>query len=339
MTQTPAQPDAEPEARPLPMNRRLLIIQGVFSLAALAAVVWWASNQEAPQIPTSSSSIAWLAGGLGLYALVTLMRGERWWRILRRQEVHVKRRDAYALVTVGYAGNNILPLRAGEALRVVILSRRTDAGIRTGLGTVLAERILDAITLGSIFLIVVLGVLRETALPGDGHQLLYLAIGIGVLALLCLALLMMRRHHIIERAREWLRPIAGAPRALLSRQGAGLLVFTGGLWVVEAGVYTAVANAVSLDISLTGSMYLVVLTNLFALLPAAPGYVGTFDFAVIFGVKALGGASAVTQTYLILLRFILFVPITIVGFVLLVARYGGLAQWRTARVEAEASRA
>jgi glycosyltransferase 2 family protein len=321
------------------MNRRLLIIQGVFSLVALAAVVWWASHQEAPTIPTSGSSIAWLAGGLALYALVTLMRGERWWRILRRQEVHVQRRDAYALTTVGYAGNNILPLRAGEALRVVILSRRTDAGIRTGVGTVLAERILDAITLGTIFVVVVLGLLRETSLPGDGHQLVFLAIGLGVVALLGVALIVMRRHHVVERARDWLRPIAGAPRALLSKQGAALLIFTCFLWVVEAGVYTAVAHAVSLDISLTGSMYLVVLTNLFALLPAAPGYVGTFDFAVIFGVKALGGASAVTQTYLILLRFILFVPITIVGFLFLVLRYGGLGQWRTARVEAEASRA
>lgn len=321
------------------MNRRLLIIQGVFSLAALAAVVWWASNQDAPTIPTSAGSIAWLAGGLALYAVATLMRGERWHRILRHQSVHVSRRDAYSLVTVGYAGNNVLPLRAGEALRVFLLSRRSDAGMRTGFGTVLAERILDAITLGSIFLVVVLGVLRETTLPTGGHQALFLGIGLGVLVLLGIGLVLMRRHHLFTRVREWLRPIAGAPRALLSRHGLALLVFTFGLWFIEAGVYTAVANAVSLDISLTGSMYLVVLTNLFALLPAAPGYVGTFDFAVIFGVKALGGASSLTQTYLILLRFILFVPITIVGFGLLVFRYGGLGQWKAARVEAEASRA
>ena len=36
-------------------------------------------------------------------------------------------------------------------------------------------------------------------------------------------------------------------------------------------------------------------------------------------------------SYLLLLRFVLFVPITVVGFVLLVVRYGGLSRIRAAR--------
>ena len=55
------------------------------------------------------------------------------------------------------------------------------------------------------------------------------------------------------------------------------------------------------------------LTNFVAALPAAPGSIGTFDAAVAFGAKALGGAGAVVITYLLLLRFILYVPITVVG--------------------------
>jgi hypothetical protein len=44
---------------------------------------------------------------------------------------------------------------------------------------------------------------------------------------------------------------------------------------------------------------------------------------------ALWLASAVS--YLVLLRFVLFVPITVVGFVLLLVRYGGLARIKAAR--------
>ena len=44
-----------------------------------------------------------------------------------------------------------------------------------------------------------------------------------------------------------------------------------------------------------GALYLVALTNLFAMLPAAPGYVGTFDAAVIFGVKAIGGTGSAAR--------------------------------------------
>jgi hypothetical protein len=38
----------------------------------------------------------------------------------------------------------------------------------------------------------------------------------------------------------------------------------------------------------------------------------------------------------VLLRFVIVVPITLLGFVLLAARYGGLAKLRSARSEARA---
>ena len=61
----------------------------------------------------------------------------------------------------------------------------------------------------------------------------------------------------------------------------------------EGAVYLAVAKAVELDISATGALYLVALTNFVAALPAAPGSIGTFDAAVAFGAKALGGCGVV----------------------------------------------
>jgi glycosyltransferase 2 family protein len=98
-----------------------------------------------------------------------------------------------------------------------------------------------------------------------------------------------------------------------------------------------VARAVDLDLSGMGALYLVALTNLFAMLPAAPGYVGTFDAAVVFGVKAVGGTGSAAVSYLLLLRFMLFVPITLVGLVVLVTRYGGWSRIRTARFEASSA--
>jgi uncharacterized membrane protein YbhN (UPF0104 family) len=86
------------------------------------------------------------------------------------------------------------------------------------------------------------------------------------------------------------------------------------------------------------SLYLVALTNLFAMIPAAPGYVGTFDAAVIFGVKAIGDTGSAAVSFLLLLRFLLFVPITLVGLVVLVTRYGGWSRLRAA-VRLETSRA
>ena len=56
---------------------------------------------------------------------------------------------------------------------------------------------------------------------------------------------------------------------------------------------------------------------------------GTFDAAVIFGVRAIGASRSAALTYLLLLRFVLFVPITIVGLIALVTRYGGWSRLRS----------
>jgi hypothetical protein len=55
---------------------------------------------------------------------------------------------------------------------------------------------------------------------------------------------------------------------------------------------------------------------------------------VLFAAKSLGRSHGVAVSFLLLLRFVLFIPITVTGLVLLVGRYGGLAGYRAARLQA-----
>ena len=73
-------------------------------------------------------------------------------------------------------------------------------------------------------------------------------------------------------------------------------------------------------------LYLVALASVFALIPSGPGYAGTQDAATVIGIKAIGGTGATAVSYLVMLRFVLLVPITVVGLLLLAFRYGGFAR-------------
>src|ERR1700741_688714 len=137
------------------MNRRFALIQALVSLVALAAVVWGATKQEAPELPSGAEAIGWLVASLLIYAVATLVRGERWHRILVITGVHAQRRDCYGPPGVGYMGNNVLPARAGEVLRVVLLAPRCDASKRVVAGSIVGERLLDVIVLVVIFVITV----------------------------------------------------------------------------------------------------------------------------------------------------------------------------------------
>ena len=64
--------------------------------------------------------------------------------------------------------------------------------------------------------------------------------------------------------------------------------------------------------------------ELVSIIPSAPGYVGTFEAAVVFGLHAIGIEGGQAVAYALLIRFLLYVPITAVGLVLLLVRYGGL---------------
>jgi glycosyltransferase 2 family protein len=320
------------------MNRRFALIQALVSLVALAAVVWWATKQESPHIPTGGDAIAWIIAAVGLYVLATLVRAERWHQILEHTGVKAKRADCYALTTVGYMGNNVLPARAGEALRVVLLSPRCNAGKRTLISSIVAERVLDVIVLLTIFVVTVYGVLETSEVRPTDRPLLVTGIGILLLLAAAVAIWVLRKHHFFERVRDWLRPLADSPRAVVSRWGLVLLAATFLLWTIEASVYWTVAQAIEMDISISGALYLVALTNFVAALPAAPGSIGTFDAAVAWGTHRLGMAGSVAVSYVILIRFVLYVPITIVGLVVLVTRYGGWSRLRSA-TRLEASRA
>lgn len=317
-----------------PARKRIVV--GIVWLVPIVCVVWWASKQEAPRLPSDADGIMALVGALALYAVATLIRAERWERILRRADVDAKRGDVYALTPIGYMGNNVLPARGGELLRTFLLGARVPSATkRTILGTILAERVLDAVALGVILVVLASNLLSE--LPPPSTTVL-LAIGAVVVLLLVAALVaLLKFRERLVFVLEALLPMAQPTKQLLSVQGAVLLVVSLLIWVVEASVYIAVGHAVGIELGLHDGLAVVAFTNAAALIPAAPGYIGTYDAAVIFAVNTVSNASrSAVLSYLILLRFVLFVPITVVGFLLLVVRYGGLSRVKAARDAARA---
>jgi hypothetical protein len=123
-------------------------------------------------------------------------------------------------------------------------------------------------------------------------------------------------------------------RNLRGAHGLSMLALTVVIWLGEAAVWGSCAAALDLGASPLEALYLVALASMFALIPSGPGYAGTQDAAAVIGVKAIGGTSAQALSYVILVRFVLFVPITAAGLLALVTRYGGIAGLRRAGREA-----
>jgi hypothetical protein len=286
--------------------------------------VWWALRQEPPQLPDTAGELLALAAAVAVYGLATVVRAERWQRLLLADGALPRRADSYALTVVGYMGNNLLPARAGDALRVLLLAPRAGTGRRTVIGTLLAERLLDVVVILLLFVVVGYGLLGAVGAEKVEYVVLgALALGVAATG----AVLVARRN---ARLLALVDPILSSTLGLRRRHGLWQLGATLCIWALETGVWMLVGAAVGLGMSVLEGVYLVALASVFALIPSGPGYAGTQDAAAVIGIKAIGGTGAMAVAYLLMLRFVLVVPITLLGLVLVVGRYGGFGRLRTA---------
>jgi uncharacterized protein (TIRG00374 family) len=310
----------------------LRIVGLAISLVSVAAVVWWASRQQPPSFPTSAADLALLVAAVGVYGLGMALRSERWRALLLASAATSARSDCYALTLVGYMGNNVLPLRAGDAMRVYLMAPRAGTSMRNVIGTLVAERVLDVVVIAALFGIVAYGVLSGVGVPGDTARGAAALIA-GAALFAAIFLIAARSTEAGRRLIEYVRPMIVATRTLVGGHGAAMLGITVAIWLTEAGTYLLVGDAAGLDPSPVQAMYLVTLAGVFVLVPSGPGYLGTFDAAILFGANAIGATGSQAVSYLLLLRFVLLVPVTLAGLIALVTRYGGATAWRSARAE------
>jgi uncharacterized membrane protein YbhN (UPF0104 family) len=336
---TPTAGDATRQSpRPSWVRRRQRLLGLLVSAVSLAAVVWWATQQEAPTFPSSASTLGLLGGAIGLYGIATLLRGWRWHTILNRVEIGHRAADAYGLTAVGYMGNTVLPVRGGELLRVALLAQRSTGSPGQILGSIVAERVLDAVALVALF-----GVMTWIGVAGApvGTVPATFAVAAVLLAVAgAFGYLRLRQRGRLERFAVRMRPLTRATRLLLGLSGVPLLALTMVVWLLEGVILFLVGESLGVGISVAEGTFLIVLASFFALVPAAPGYVGTFDAAILFGLAGLDVKGGLGVSFVLLVRFVLFVPITGAGLVLLLTRYGGLSGRRAeARLDYEAPKA
>src|SRR3954447_16941310 len=171
---------------------RLRVLGWLVSAAALAGVVIWALGEPPPPAPKYPSLIP---VAVTLYAVATFVRGERWRLLLRFDGATASRVDCQALVCVGYMGNNVLPARAGDAMRVVYMTPRSGVSTRTVIGTLVAERVLDVTVLFSLYAVLA-GVLGAGTLSADRFLFAVAAIGVLLIFAAIAAVLAHRGGHL-----------------------------------------------------------------------------------------------------------------------------------------------
>lgn len=293
----------------------IIILTNVFSLIFLG---WALYKADLPRIWGEIRRMhwAWVSVAATADVLVYLLHGWRWRLMLRP----IQRIPYFQFVRAIYAGlyaNEVVPLRAGELIRCFLLSRSSGIPISVTFASALIERIFDGIWLMAFFFFA----LRVGHLPRvlvNGGYLLGIII---VLASLVLSYGMYAREQSIDLFFDftipaWFNTLIEDLHLIGHSRFLYYSFFVSGLYLIAqvAPIY-AVIRAYNLHVPVLASFTMMVLLRLSAVVPQAPGNLGSFQWVAAKTLMIFGIIQAQAYRFSIVLWAILTLPLIAVGFV------------------------
>ena len=322
------------------------ITVSIVLLLFLAYQVYRIDDPSALIDELASANYFFLIPAVAVYFVGVYFRALRWQFLLSPLR-HFPVVRLYPVVVIGYAANNLLPMRLGELVRSYYLARQEDFSASSALGSVAVERVFDGLTLIALVAITVpwllllgqfdwtAGVSQSTAtilavvvvLVFGGFLLLFTLLaswkGFSDLVARMLGLLPGRLGQIGLRFFDSFVSALGILNS--PRKHLALVALSSPIWICEFVVYFLVSYTFDIgsyfDSWVTYALAIALLTatsNLATGIPSAVGGIGPFEVVAQQTLAALGVAVGVAVNYALVVHLVaLWLPVNVVGLALL----------------------
>jgi uncharacterized protein (TIRG00374 family) len=312
---------------------------------SLVLVVWLFSSvdRERLLVQILQTDWRWLLVSAALGPIGLLARARRW-RYLFPPGSNPP--GLVPAMMIGYMVNNVLPLRAGEFVRVYVVARRWGGHFWTAAATLIVERVLD-----SLCIVLILGILIFLVpVPRvvEWAAIIMLAVDVvGISVLVAIAAAPGRCQRIIAvLTSRWPafreRLLHGFERFLHGLDGIRtrshalpLVAWTIVVWLIPAAAAWTGLRAVHLDLPWLAGWVVLAFVGLGVSIPSAPGYVGVFHAAAVLATRIFGVSETDGFGYGIVLHAGQFIPVTVLGWIYLVREHMTLGE--ATRVSAPAT--
>lgn len=254
------------------------------------------------------------------------------WRYLLIHERSLKLSSLYPAVIIGYMANNLFPARLGEFIRAWVLAEREQMQTPAVFASLVIDRLFDGfsvmVMLGAVLLTLRLPPGMEqsaTVLRAGGITTLvfYLAVVI-FLALLkkrpvaTLALFAVMLKPFPRTVSEKIIPLVGSflGGLRISRRGSDLLAVVASsvlIWLSATLPIYLILIGFGIHLPLTASFFIMVLLVFAVMVPAAPGYIGTYHLACYTGLAAFGLPDTQAVSVALVIHGVGFFPVILAG--------------------------
>jgi len=254
------------------------------------------------------------------------------WRYLLISEKKIPLSSLYPATIIGYMANNLLPARLGEFVRAYVLAKREKLDTPLVFASLVIDRIFDGFTVLAMLLITLFTVHlpagmehAASALKAGGVTMFLLYCGV-LTFLLLLKLRTMRTLSLVQsvlkpfpaRIAESVIPllgsfIGGIRLSSHGRHSAAILLTSVLIWVFAVLPVDMTLRSFGIDLPITASMFIMVLLVFAVMVPAAPGFIGTYHYACVMGLSVFGISEATSLSIALIIHGTGFFPVIIAG--------------------------
>jgi hypothetical protein len=244
----------------------------------------------------ASLAPAALVGALALVVVQVLCQGSRFW-VLLRGDTGLNRLLVLHAFSVGEVFNALMPVRVGDAVKVMMLRRAhssADSGLSRIVGALLADKVVDIATL-VLLSVMALAIAGYGRLSADrvAPDLRWLAVGVAAVVGLIVAIpfvvgrgLVAGRFASAWRFADGVRVGFAALREPRRTLHSAMFGIAGRL--AEASVIHVLAAALGVSVSAAAIVLAIAVLNLGIAVPLSIANLGAYEAALSFGLTVWG---------------------------------------------------
>ena len=268
-----------------------IAVSGVLLWLAIRGVDW-------SHLGKVFMTVSWPSCGIAaLFLLANLIVRAVRWRVLLTPVCRLPLFDVFAYSEIGYMANNLLPLRAGEFIRAILMGHRHSVSKSAVLATIAVERVLDILSLLAFVLLVALFM----PMPQVVRQSILAAELVAILAVATLWVMSWqerRMEQFLDRMSVFI------PRLLRARVVGSVVAFAQGLqslrsrqrmlssiaisllaWVLVLFEILFILHGFGLALPWYAGAFTIVVLNLGIAIPSSPGFVGVAHYLIVLALS------------------------------------------------------
>jgi uncharacterized protein (TIRG00374 family) len=266
---------------------------------------------------------------------VMAMFASHWLRAVRWRYFMepIKRVDTpmlFAATMIGYYGNNVFPLRAGEVLRAYSIGKAAGVSRMASFATIIVERLIDIFSL-LLLLAISVGFHKYPVWIEKGALVIFLFTAASTIFMIFLMRRTAQTLHFVDRiAGPFPQRVREMVRKLLRSFLEGFGIFQRSehfwtiawqsvvIWLFYAATIYFTLEAFSLNdkfhLPPGASFIILVMISIGIMIPAAPGYVGTFHWICQQALVLFNVSESESLSFAVIMHISNFIPVTAVGF-------------------------